>query len=162
MANISSVAKIIMSKDEMDLVFFLLQKTGSLARDCVINKTDTGDKLIFVVNKDDIPKIIGRSGEMINTLKKELKKDIDVVVYADKLEQFVCNLFHPIKLNNVNLKTTKEKKHIIEIYVDKKDIGRAIGKQGIFLERAKLVLNRHFSGIANLKIIGGMKSHKVQ
>ncbi|MHA2106036.1 MAG: NusA-like transcription termination signal-binding factor [Candidatus Hodarchaeales archaeon] len=133
-----------MSKSEMDLISFFLEKTGALGKDCF----EYNDRIIFLVNKVDVGKVIGESGNKINSLRNNLRKNIDIIAYNSDFTEFLKNIFHPIQVLTVNLTKTK-----IEVVVKKENIGRAIGKQGRNLERVKFILNRHFDGVQNIKVI---------
>jgi N utilization substance protein A len=135
-----------MSKSEMDLVSFLLEKTGALAKDCFEYK----DNLVFLVNKEDIGKIIGESGNTINGLRKDLRKNIDIIGYNTDFDRFVENIFHPIPVLSINIKNSR-----IEVSVEKENIGRAIGRQGRNLERIRFILTRLYDGIQAIKVIQG-------
>jgi N utilization substance protein A len=133
-----------MSKSEMDLVSFLLEKTGALGKDCF----EYNDRIIFLVNKVDVGKIIGESGNKINSLRNDLRKNVDIIAYNADFTEFLKNIFHPVQVLTVSIKKTK-----IEVVVKKENIGRAIGKQGRNLEKVKFILNRHFDGVQNIKVI---------
>jgi N utilization substance protein A len=133
-----------MSKSEMDLVSFLLEKTGALGKDCF----EYNDRIIFLVNKVDVGKIIGESGNKINSLRNDLRKNVDIIAYNGDFTEFLKNIFHPVQVLTVSIKKTK-----IEVVVKKENIGRAIGKQGRNLEKVKFILNRHFDGVQNIKAI---------
>ena len=84
-------------------------------------------------------------------MRKDLHKDIDIVEYSSDIKKFLENLLRPAKITDINLKKNKTSdKTIVEIYVAQNDVGRAIGKQGQNLKRAKLVLDRQFDGIENI------------
>ena len=127
----------------MDLVSFLLEKTGSLGKDCF----EYDDRIIFLVNKDDIGRIIGESGSKINGLRRELNKNIDIIAYNSDFTEFIKNIFYPVPILLANVKDAK-----IEIIVEKKNIGRAIGRQGSNLKKIKFILDRHFEGVQGIQV----------
>ncbi|MFW9927871.1 MAG: NusA-like transcription termination signal-binding factor [Candidatus Thorarchaeota archaeon] len=133
-----------MTKSEMDLASFLLEKTGALSKDCY----ELPDRIIFLVTKGDIGKVIGESGIIIKTLRRDLKKEIDVFTYSSDFEFFIANIFHPAIIHKMIIKNNK-----LELQVEKKDIGRVIGKGGAVLAKAKLIINRHFENIEGIRVI---------
>ncbi|OLS19523.1 MAG: hypothetical protein HeimC3_44690 [Candidatus Heimdallarchaeota archaeon LC_3] len=128
----------------MDLVSFLLEKTGTLGKDCF----EYNNRIIFLVKKDDMGKVIGESGNKIIGLRKELKKNIDIIAYNPDFTEFIKNIFYPIHILSVNIKNAE-----IEVVVDKENIGRAIGRQGSNLSKMKFIIDRHFLGVKRIHVI---------
>jgi len=56
-----------------------------------------GERLIFIVNKGDIGKAIGKNGVNIKKFSELSKKQVKVVEYDENEEKFVENLIAPVK-----------------------------------------------------------------
>lgn len=155
MGLVSKTAKL--NKQELDLLSFLVERTGTLAKDIILDSET--NRIIFIVPSGNAGKIIGQKGETISGLKKDLHKDIDVVEYSPDIEKFLGNLLRPVKISEINLRRHKSTDKVtVEIYIAQKDIGRVIGKQGQNLKRTKLILDRQFDGIENIKIFPELTS----
>ena len=127
--------------EEMRYMSLLQDLTGAVARDCIIDKEN--NRIIFIVRPGDAGKAIGRKGVNINRLRKLLNKEIEVLEYADNLEDMVKNLFAPARVLGVKV-VTREGKKIAYVTVDPNDKGRAIGKGGRKVAIARIVLKRYF------------------
>lgn len=138
-------------KEEMDLLSYLEAKTGAFAKDCIIdNKREV---VIFVVEKANLGRVIGKGGNTIKSLRTALHRDVEVVGFAPEFENFVKSLFHPAEIKEIRKKSVKNSENIdLEIIVPKKDVGRAIGKSGRILERARLILDRHYDNFGNIRV----------
>lgn len=62
---------------------------------------DDLNQLVFVVNRGEIGKAIGKGGSNIRRMESLLKKKIKVVEYSTDLKQFVKNLIHPVKSSDI-------------------------------------------------------------
>ncbi|MFW9991337.1 MAG: NusA-like transcription termination signal-binding factor [Candidatus Odinarchaeota archaeon] len=136
------------SADELQFMSMLENLTGTLPKDCVI---DSENRLIAVVQQRDIGRFIGRGGSVIRELRQKLQRDVDVVQWAEDLEGFARNTVQPARVSSVEVIEKKEGKKTIIITVPQGDRGKAIGKGGRTISRAKLLLRRHF-GIENVVI----------
>ena len=103
MGLVSKTAKL--NKQELDLLSFLVERTGTLAKDIILD-TET-NRIIFIVPSGNAGKIIGQKGETINGLRKDLHKDIDIVEYSSDIKKFLENLLRPAKITDINLKKNK-------------------------------------------------------
>ena len=114
--------------------------TKSTALDCVID--DSYDRIIYIIKKGDMGFAIGRDGENIKKLHRILGKRIEMVEESDDLEEFVKNIFRPAVITEVIRDGDSGR---IMIYVDNKsDLGKAIGKGGCNVEKARLLVLRYF------------------
>ncbi len=73
-----------------------------------------------------------------------MEKDIEVVEYAEKLEDLVANALMPARVKSVKLVKTANGRRVVYVTVDPKDKGIAIGKGGRNVSKAKLILKRYF------------------
>ncbi|GAB6148550.1 NusA-like transcription termination signal-binding factor [Stetteria hydrogenophila] len=126
--------------EEMRYISIIQDLTGALVYRCL----DRGDgQIICVVKKGDAGKVIGRRGSTIRMLRELLKKDIDVVEYSEDLVEMVKNLFPNVKIKNVKV-VKRNDSTIVVIHVPEEDKGRAIGRGGRVINRARLVLRELF------------------
>jgi N utilization substance protein A len=115
--------------------------TGAIARDCIVDEEN--DRIIFVIKKGDMGLAIGKSGSNINRVKKSIGKHIEVVEYSDDLTEFVVNSLQPVTVKKVQI-ISKDDKKTAYVEVMSKDKGLAIGKNGRNIQKAKVLVQRHY------------------
>lgn len=125
----------------------LEKSTGALARDAVF----TDSTIIFVVKQGDLGRVIGKQGKNIQKLKRLFSREIQVVEEASELRHFVSNLFAPAQVQEVKENSADGKK-VLFVKVDPKSKGLAIGSRGEKINRARLLLKRHY-GVDEVKIV---------
>lgn len=131
-----------LTMEELRYISLFQDITGVTPKDCIVS--DELDLTIFVVDGDKVGQAVGRRGSNVKYLSKLISKDVEVVGWAEDLETFVKNIFAPVRVYRVQLINGKDRK-ILHVYVDPKDKGLAIGKNGRNVVKAKLILNRYFS-----------------
>ena len=115
--------------------------TGAIARDCIVDEEN--DRIIFVIKKGDMGLAIGKSGSNINRVKKSIGKHIEIVEYSDDLTEFVVNSLQPVTVKKVQI-ISKDDKKTVYVEVMSKDKGLAIGKNGRNIQKAKVLVQRHY------------------
>lgn len=70
--------------------------SGAKVKDCISN-----DRVIFIIEENDMGKAIGRNGANIKKMESMLKKKIKLVEFSNDVVQFVKNTIHPIEALNV-------------------------------------------------------------
>jgi N utilization substance protein A len=115
--------------------------TSVTPKDCIIS--EELNAIIFVVDSDKVGLAVGKKGLNVKYLAKMFGKDVEVVGWADNLEDFVKNIFMPARVYRVQLITSPNRK-VVYVYVDPKDKGLAIGKNGRNVIKARLLLKRYF------------------
>ena len=130
-----------LSKEEMNWISLLLEKTGAMAKDCIIED----ERIIFLLNKGDTGRVIGKNGQNIKQLRNSFGKEVQVVEYGDVVEKLAVNSIAPVRVDNVVFRKDKNGKSSIVMFVQPKDRARAIGKNGSTLKRSKAILKRHFN-----------------
>ncbi len=115
--------------------------TGAIARDCIVDEEN--DRIIFVIKKGDMGLAIGKSGSNINRVKKSIGKHIEIVEYSDDLTEFVVNSLQPVTVKKVQI-VSKDDKKTAYVEVMSKDKGLAIGKNGRNIQKAKVLVQRHY------------------
>ena len=129
--------------EEMQLINHFEKITRTTIKDCII----TPDNITFIVKKGGIGQAVGKNGSIINKIKRELGKEINVYEHSEKPEEFIKNLLYPVKTQNIKIND-----NIATVKVEEKDKKRAIGKEGKKIKRVKELINRHFP-ITEIKII---------
>ncbi len=131
-----------MTPNEIQYASLLEGLTDSLPKDCIWD--EEGKRIIFVTNPGQMGKVIGKGGETIRRIREKMQKDIDVVEYAEKVERFAINTLTPAKVQTAKL-VKRGGKTVIQVVVSNREKGRAIGKGGRTIARARLLLKRHFN-----------------
>ncbi len=126
---------------------------GVQPKDVVEDKEES--RLIFVVEKGDLGRAVGRGGRKLKTMKRLLKDDInmdiEVVEYDDTPEGFIKNLLSPARVPKVEVVRDRDGQLVATAYVAEQDRSIAIGKNGRRIKRARLLARRWFD-IDNIKI----------
>lgn len=115
--------------------------TGAVARDCIVDEEN--DRIIFVIKKGDMGLAIGKNGSNINRVKKSIGKHIEIVEYSDDLTEFVVNSLQPVTVKKVQI-ISKDDKKTAYVEVMSKDKGLAIGKNGRNIQKARVLVQRHY------------------
>ena len=116
--------------------------TRAEVRDCI----PTDERVVFIVGKGDAGAAIGERGDNIRRLREMLRKNVEIIEWADIPEAFVRNIFHAFKVSEVKLEKRSGRNTVV-VTVDPAEKARAIGKQGRNLHQAKSILARHFKDI---------------
>lgn len=114
------------------------ERTGARVKDCLAAE----DKLVFLVYPGDIHKAVGPGGVLVDRLKGMLKKEIQVVEWADDPEALVKNIFYWYNPKRVDFAPKGKGRHVT-VTVDPAWKARAIGKAGKNLKVARAILLRH-------------------
>ena len=93
------MGQVTFNEDTLGYVTIFQNVTLCTVMDCV----DTGDKIIFVVGKGEASKAIGRKGETVARVRLLLKRDIQVIEFSEKPEEFVANVFHAYDVKKVEI-----------------------------------------------------------
>jgi transcription termination/antitermination protein NusA len=114
------------------------ERTGARVKDCL----EAEDKLVFLVYPGEVHKAVGPGGVLVDRLKGMLKKEIQVVEWADEPETLVKNIFYWYSPKRVEFLPKGKGRHTT-VTVDPAWKARAIGKQGKNLKVARAILLRH-------------------
>ena len=128
-----------LSKDELNWISLLLEKTGAMAKDCIIED----ESITFLLDKEMVGKVIGKKGATIKQLRQDFSKEVQVIEFSDNLSGLATNTISPVKPLNISL-NNKNGKQTVVVTVSQKDRPRAIGKNGSVLKRSRAVLKRHY------------------
>ncbi len=133
---------IVITEKELRYMSLLNDITGVSARDCIIDEEN--GTIIFVVPPGQAGIAVGYKGRNVKRLSKILGKRIEIVEWADSLEDLVKNLFLPARVIAINLNRTPDGRRILYVKVNPSDRGVAIGKNGRNVRKARLILKRYY------------------
>ncbi|AWR99501.1 NusA-like transcription termination signal-binding factor [Metallosphaera hakonensis] len=129
-----------LTPEEMRYMSLFQDVTRVTVRDCIID--EEGNRIIFLVDPDNMGMAIGKGGINIKKLKKIIGKDIEVVAYSDNLEDLIKNLMSPARVRSVKTIDSNSRK-TVHVTVDPQDKAIAIGRAGRNVTRAKIILKRY-------------------
>ena len=112
--------------------------TRATALDCIID--ERFDRIVYLIKEGDMGLAIGRKGNNIRKMQRVLGKRIEMVEYSPDIESFTRNVFKPAEVTGV----MKEDGGRLTVYINRSDLGIAIGKGGCTIEKARLLLSRYF------------------
>ncbi|MGC8982429.1 MAG: NusA-like transcription termination signal-binding factor [Desulfurococcaceae archaeon] len=137
-----SKSSVKITAEEFRYMALFSEITGVTVRDCIIDNEN--NRVIFLVNPDEVGKAIGSRGFFVQKLSKILGKTIEVVGYSDKLEEQVKYALAPARVTDVRVVERPNGVKVVYVAVNPADKAIAIGKNGRNVQRARLVLKRHF------------------
>ncbi|WP_456328411.1 NusA-like transcription termination signal-binding factor [Archaeoglobus sp.] len=111
--------------------------TGASIKDCIVQD----DKVIFVVKKGDMGLAIGKGGINVERAREIIGKKIELIEHSDNPEEFIANIFKPIKVNVKIIEKGGKKIAIVSVNPQYK--GLVIGKGGKNINKAKELAKRH-------------------
>ena len=135
------------SNSDIQAMNLLETRTGARAEDVVF----TTDAVVYMIQKGDLGKAIGKNGSNIAGLKRALDKHVELVEASDSIEGLLANVFHPVSVNQVRVEE-RGGKRIALVKVDPKNKGLAIGRGGEKINVARLLAKRRF-GCDDVRII---------
>jgi len=144
------LSNIKLTADEMRYIALLETLTGAVAKDCIYEPKE--NRIIFVIRPGDMGLAIGKNGINVEKAKKFLGKKIEFVEYAEDPENFIKNIVSPAKVRAIKITKDPSGNKLMQVTVDPKDKGIAIGKNGRNIVKAKLLMKRYFD-IDNVVIL---------
>lgn len=132
------MTKIRLTSDEIKYMILFESLTGATVKDCVRGTNAMG----FVIKKGDMGLAIGRGGANIEKVRDVIGKSVWVVEFSDDVENFIKNLFQPIKVKRVRI-NNKENKRTAIIEVARRDKRNVVGHEGNRINIAKQLAKRH-------------------
>jgi N utilization substance protein A len=137
-------------RSSMELISLFNNISGAIIKDCMIYKSpeNHSEIIIFLVKKEDVGKAIGKAGEHVKDLMAKLQKKIDVIPFSENLNEFIQSILNTtkssIKVQNIEIKESRNQKKTVIISVRPQDRGKAIGKDGSMIRKIKLLVLRRF------------------
>lgn len=111
---------------------FFEANTGARVKDCI----SEDEKLIFIVEENEMGKAIGRNGANIKKIEGLLRKKVRLVEFSSDVLQFVRNLAYPIEISDA-----KNEEGIVIIH------GKDTATRAMLIGRERSNVN-HLAGIA--------------
>jgi len=84
------VSRIKYDSESMSLMALFESVTGAKVKDCIVN-----EKVIFIIEENEMGKAIGKNGANIKMVESKLKKKVKLVEFSSNLLQFVKNMAYP-------------------------------------------------------------------
>ena len=88
--------KIKYDSDSMKLITLFESMTGAKVKDCISN-----EKLIFIMEENEMGKAIGKNGANIKRMENALKKKIKLIEFNNDVLKFVKNMIYPIEVLDI-------------------------------------------------------------
>jgi N utilization substance protein A len=135
------VPEVSFTTETMRYIALFESLTGAHAKDCLVLEGEDS-RIVFVVKSGDMGLAIGKNGNNINRVKKQIGRHVEVIEYSEDPKEFLKNLFQPAMVKNIVI-STKGERNIAIVDVATKDKGLAIGKNGRNINKVKLLAQRH-------------------
>ena len=132
------MGQVVFNEDTLRYVNLFQNVTRCIVVDCV----ETEDKIIFVVSKGEASRAIGRKGETVARVRQLLKREVQVIEFSEKPEEFVANVFHAFGVKKVEIEDREGVTHAT-VTVETTLKGRAIGREGKNLKIARDLIARN-------------------
>lgn len=126
--------------NEIRYIALFENMTGAMVKDCIID--DEHGKVTFVVKNGDMGLAIGKGGSTVSKLQRAVDKGIEIVELSDDPIQFIKNLLSPAEVQGVKVLQKESGEKIATVTADNTNKRIAIGKNGVNIERAKLIAKR--------------------
>ena len=85
---------------------------------------------------------IGKGGSTVNKVQKAVDKGVEIIEFSDDPTTFIKNILAPAELKSIKVLQKENGERIATVTTDSVNKRIAIGKNGINIERAKLLANR--------------------
>jgi N utilization substance protein A len=130
--------------EELRLLSIFQEFTGAAAYRCIRDEEE--NKLYFLVDPAEIGKAIGRRGINVKMLSKILGKQVEIVPYNPSmdLKEIMSHLLAGARILDLKLVERNEEKRLI-VRVEEADKGKAIGRGGRNIARARKILRALFN-----------------
>ena len=142
--------KIKLTSNELRLMSLFQSVTSVTARDCVVD--DKMDRVIFVINKNQMGLAIGKGGATIKQLQNVVARKVELVEYSDDVSEFIGNILNSSMINEIRIDERSDGTKQALVVVDAKKKGIVVGREGRNAEKARLLARRYFQ-ISNVFII---------
>jgi len=135
-----------LSNEDLQAISLFGQMTGAHATDFLQSE----DTVFFVVDKGDVGRAIRKQGANIERLRKAFGKPVELAETADSLDAFLRGIFLPAQIKDIKL-MEKNGKKTVNVTVEGKDKGLAIGRGGARIKKARLLAKRQYD-VEDVKI----------
>jgi len=131
--------------EELRFLSMFTDLTGATAYRCIIDREN--NRLIFLVKPSDVGRAVGKRGRNLELLKKLFRRNVEVVAYSPDLEEMIRNLFPNARILDISIRERNGERYVT-VKVHEDDKGRAIGREGRNVKRARLVLRELFNVVS--------------
>ena len=126
--------------NEIRFIALFESMTGAMVKDCILD--DDNSKVTFVVKNGDMGLAIGKGGSTVTKVKKAVGRGVEIIEYNEDPAQFIKNILSPAELKSIKIVEKNNDEKIAIVNTDSSNKRIAIGKNGINIERAKLLAKR--------------------
>lgn len=120
-------------------VFGMFERmTGAELKDVI----DEEERIVFVVVEGQVGRAVGKGAINLKRLRETLGKEVVLFGYAADREQFLKNVFHRFKVENVEWED-RNGDIIAHVKLPQEEKGKAIGKGGKNIQLARMLMKRH-------------------
>ncbi|MBI2124689.1 NusA-like transcription termination signal-binding factor [Candidatus Pacearchaeota archaeon] len=88
--------KVKYDSDMIKLMTFFESMSGAKIKDCIAN-----EKILFIVEENEMGKAIGKNGANIKKFEGKIKKKVKLAEFSSDAAQFVRNLAYPAEILDV-------------------------------------------------------------
>ncbi|HEY4699684.1 MAG TPA: NusA-like transcription termination signal-binding factor [Nitrososphaerales archaeon] len=146
--------KIKLTSDELGLMSLFQNVSGATARDCIID--GKMDRVIFVVNKNEMGLAIGKGGMSIKNLQDMVGKPVELVEYSDVPTELISNALNAKFISDIRITEKLDgDKMAVVVVSDQRRKGAVVGRDGRNAEKARLLAKRYFQ-ISSIHIVAPM------
>lgn len=119
----------------MKIITLFESVSGAKVKDCISN-----EKLIFIIEENEMGRAIGRNGVNIKRMENALKKKIKLAEFSNDVLQFVKNMVYPIEVLNIS-----QENGIITIHgKDTNTKAMLIGRERKNINHLSSIVKRYF------------------
>lgn len=130
------------TSDQMRMMSLFQRVTKSTAKDCIDDEKQ--DRIIFVVETGKMGLAIGKGGINIKSLQNMIKRNVELVEYSEKPEQFLKNMLNRKLISDVKITTRPDGVKQATVTVEQGKKGIVVGREGRNAEKARLLAKRYF------------------
>lgn len=114
------------------------RSTGAELKDVI----EEEDRIIFVVVEGQVGRALGKGAMNLKRLRETLQKEVVLLGYASDREQFLKNVLHRHKVENVEWED-RNGDIIAHVKIPQEEKGKAIGKGGRNIQMVRMLMKRH-------------------
>lgn len=124
--------------DELRYMTAFESISGVNAKDCIISK----NRLVFLVNKNDFGKAVGRNGSNVKQLSEKIGKSIELMEYNNDASEFVKKALSGIRTEKIEI--TYSGKKTMQLTLDSENKRKALNNIGR-IKKLREIVKREFN-----------------
>ena len=86
-----------LDRDGIAYINSMLAIANVIPKDCVVDD----NTVVFLVEEEKIGAAIGKQGKNAETLRKQLKKNVEIMQYAESPEEFIKGALRKVKIKKI-------------------------------------------------------------